>query len=294
MIELKKEKFRDLIPVLRTAEINTLFAMSVLEGKVDGKIFADDSVSPSSFYLKHPYGMDLLFGEHGKEDFYEGLRPHLLDFNKTRKRAEWLQVYPAALYSKMDALLEGSLRKKYPEEPYSDLSAVEADKVLEYQRINFIFQQKKYLTFQRNLLNEHQKIVSTTENIFNQLAGNVAPKYFWNSFRDFEEYGIGFTLLLNDKIPASTAFASFVIEDKLEIGIETAADYRGSGFAASVCAQLIDYCLEHGLEPVWSCSSGNIGSRKLARKLGFEECKRIPYYRLPFSFESTRHFHRGY
>ncbi|MCO7126457.1 GNAT family N-acetyltransferase [Sporolactobacillus shoreicorticis] len=284
VIELKKERFRELIPILRTADINSLFAMSVLEGKVGGKVFVDDSASPASFYLQHPYGMNLLFGENGKEDFYESLKPHLLDFHKTRKKAEWLQVYPAALYSKMDTLLADRLRKKDPEEPYSDSSVVEAGKVLEYQRINFIFQQEKYLSFRKSLPSKHQKIVSTTELIFNRLAGSVVPKYFWNSFRDFEAYGIGFTLLLNDKIPASTAFASFVIDRKLEIGIETVADYRGSGFAASVCAQLIDYCLEHGLEPVWSCNSGNIGSRKLAQKLGFEECKRIPYYRLPLSF----------
>lgn len=282
MIELKKEKFQNLILTLREVEINTLFAMSVLERKVDGKVFVDDSISPASFYLQHPYGMSLLYGENGNEEFYGELKPYLLNSDKCRKRTEWLQVYPAALYPKMDTLLGDNLSKKGSEEPYSDPSAMEAGKVLEYQRINFTFRKEKYLAFKRSLPNEHAEIVSTTEDIFNQLAGNVVPKYFWDSYCDFEKHGIGFTLLLKDRIPASTAFASYAIDRKLEIGIETSTDYRGSGFAARVCARLIDYCLDNGLEPVWSCSSGNIGSRKLAGKLGFEECKRIPYYRLPF------------
>ncbi|MPM86795.1 hypothetical protein SDC9_133887 [bioreactor metagenome] len=225
--------------------------------------------------------MSLLYGENGNEEFYGELKPYLLNSDECRKRTEWLQVYPAALYPKMDTLLGDNLSKKSSEEPYSDLTAVEADKVLEYQRINFTFRKEKYLAFKRSLPNEHSEIVSTTEDIFNQLAGNVVPKYFWDSYCDFEKHGIGFTLLLIGRIPASTAFASYVINRKLEIGIETNTDYRGSGFAARVCAQLIDYCLDNGLEPVWSCNSGNMGSRKLAGKLGFEECKRIPYYRLP-------------
>lgn len=283
MIELKREKFQDLIPSLMAAEINTLFALAVLEGKVNGKVFVDDDFSPASFYIQHPYGMTLLYGEKGKKDFYGQLKPHLLNVDKTRRKAEWLQVYPAELYPIMDVLLGDSLLKKDPEETYSDPSSEEADKVLEYQRINFIFQEEKYAAFKKNFSDKNIKIVSTSEDIFNQLNSKVVPKYFWNNYNDFKNYGIGFTLLLDDRIPASTAFASFIVDSKLEIGIETGVDYRGSGFATMTCIRLIDYCLENGLEPIWSCNSGNIESRKLAHKLGFEECKRIPCYRLPDS-----------
>lgn len=280
MVELKTEQFHGLIPVVGAAKINTLFAMSVLEGKVNGKVFADRGTSEEAFYIQHPYGMDLLIGENGNDDFYENLKPFLLNADQTRKKAAWLQVLPASLNATMDALFGNSLVKKDAEEPYHEPSTEEADKILKYQRLNFTFQKEKYSSFRRSLPREQPEIVSTTEEIFHQLDGNVVPKYFWNSSRDFKEYSIGFTWLIKG-IPVSTAFASFVIGQKLEIGIETCADYRGFGFASRVCARLIDDCLERGLEPVWSCNSGNIGSRKLAQKLGFEECKRIPCYRLP-------------
>ena len=282
MIELKKEKFQNLILSLKEAKINTLFATSVLERNVDGIVLVDDSTSPASFYVKHPYGMSILYGENGKDEFYQELKPYLLNFNKCRKRTEWLQVYPASLSSKMEALFGERLLKKNPEEPYSVLSAIESDKVLEYQRVNFTFQKKTYLSFKKSLSDNDVRIVLTSENYFNQLTGNVVPNNFWNNYSDFKKHGIGFTLQTQENLPASTAFSAYVIDRELEIGIETGMDYRGQGFALKVCARLIDYCLENGFNPVWSCSSGNIASRTLAGKLGFEECKRIPYYYLPF------------
>ncbi len=283
MIIFEKEKYRDLIPTLKKADINTLFAMSVLEGKVDGKVFVDNSEALTSFYIHHPYGMALLYGENGEENFYKELKPYLLNSKNTRNKMEWLQVYPSALYQKMEALLEDHLLKKDPDEAYSHPSLAEAGKVLEYRRINFIFHKDKYASIRKNLSDNDIEIASITEDIYNQLTGSVIPSYFWNSFQDFSTQGAGYTIVLNNSIPASTAFASSIIDHKLEIGIETNPDYRGSGFATRACARLIDYCLENGFEPVWSCHSGNMGSRKLAMKLGFEECKRIPYYCLPCS-----------
>lgn len=277
MIELEKEKFKDLIPALLTANINTLFAMSVLEEKVNGRVYVDDYTTPEAFYIQHPYGMAFLHGESKKAEFYQQLKTHMLNLDNIRKKAEWLQVYPSELYPKIDALLEDHLVKKAPEEVYHEPSSEESKQILEYQRINFLFHKKNY---ESTFMEDKFEITSTSKEVYEQLNGAVAPNCFWNSYSDFFSSGIGFTLF-RDNLPVSTAFASFVIDQKLEIGIETVAAYRGFGYAARVCSRLIDYCLEHGYEPIWSCNSGNIGSRRLAQKLGFVEYKRIPYYRLP-------------
>jgi RimJ/RimL family protein N-acetyltransferase len=282
MTVLDIRDYEKAIPILRSADITTLFALSVLEGKVEGRVFADEEASPASFYIQHPYGMALLCGETDREDFYVWLSAHMLNKERARDKYEWLQVYPASLYSKIDILLEGELIKKAPDEPYKEPFLPEEDKkVLEYRRINFSFNREKYLASRRNLLNKNYRIVTTPEEVFYQMDGSVIPKYFWNNFSDFRENGIGFTLLSGDDFPVSTAFASYVVGDKLEIGIETDRTARGSGFASAVCTELIDHCIANGYEPVWSCNSGNMGSRRLAHKLGFEESRRIPYYRLP-------------
>jgi len=111
------------------------------------------------------------------------------------------------------------------------------------------------------------------------MKGSVAPSSFWDSADDFFENGIGFSLFYENKL-ASTAFSAFIHDDKLEIGIETIEAFRGKGFVKYVCSSLIDYCLENGYEPIWSCRKENINSYKLAQKLGFEPIKEIPFYRL--------------
>jgi RimJ/RimL family protein N-acetyltransferase len=281
MIRLDIENYKRLIPLIQNADMNTLFALSVLEGKVGGEVYVDDLATPNSFYILHSYGMALLYGVTDKEEFYLQLKAHMLNMDNTRNANEWLQVFPPSLYSKMDTILEGHLKKMKQNEPYEPSYLPEDKKILEYQRINFAFHKDQFIEFKKSLVNENCRVVTTSEDIFNQLEGSVIPKYFWKDSREFMNNGIGYTLLLENDFPASTAFSSYLIGDKLEIGIETHSKHHGMGFASYVCAKLIDDCLEHGYEPVWSCNSGNIGSRKLADKLGFEEVKRVPYYRLP-------------
>lgn len=293
MIELNKQEFKKVIPMIQKADFNIMFAMSVLEGKVDGVVYADDEVAPTSVYIQHPYGMALLYGVTNKKEFYEQLVPHFLNIENKRNKFEWLQVYPATLYGVMDDILGDKLIKKEPND--SNYIPEEYNKVLEYQRINFSFQKNKYISMKQGLNNKNInnkdinniylnkkkfKIIQTSEIFFNELNESVVPKFFWNNYNNFIENGIGYTLLSDSGVPVSTAFASFTDETKLEIGIETNKEYLGSGFATLVCSRLIDYCMEKGYEPVWSCNSANPGSRNLAHKLGFEESKRIPYYRL--------------
>ncbi len=281
MLTLKKENFKALLPSLQAIDLNTLFARSVLEGRVGGTVFADDAVSPRAFYIRHPYGMAFLYDDTGSADFFRQLKPYLLNTNRVRDKIEWLQGVPDTLATSLDALLGDRLIKVNPNAPYPALLHEQSGYVLESQRINYLFCRDKYLTYKHSRPAHTHSVVKTSREVFCTLNDGVVPKFFWNSYDDFNQFGGGFTLMLDNHIPASTAFASFVLDNKLEIGIETAKDYHGMGYGALTCSALIDFCLAAGLEPVWSCNSTNIGSRKLAEKLGFVEYKRIPYYRLP-------------
>jgi RimJ/RimL family protein N-acetyltransferase len=70
------------------------------------------------------------------------------------------------------------------------------------------------------------------------------------------------------------------MDNMLELGMETVPKFRGKGFAQHTCSQLIDYCLDNDYEPIWACRLENIGSVRLAEKLGFKSTIQIPYYRL--------------
>ena len=146
-------------------------------------------------------------------------------------------------------------------------------------RVNFIFNRDRYLQLEKPVLSGNDEIVDTDTLHFERMQGSVIPLKFWDSARDFIQKGKGFTLLHDSEI-ASTAYSAFVLENMLEIGIETVEKYRGFGFAELTCCKLIDYCLERELIPVWSCRLENTASYKLAQKLGFEPVLTIPFYRL--------------
>ena len=146
-------------------------------------------------------------------------------------------------------------------------------------RINFQFNDKKYIDFRNKITASNIKIIRTDQQIFLEMKGSVVPYYFWNSAEDFLENGVGFSLFYDNKL-VSTAYSSFIHGDKLEIGIETVEEFRGKGFAQLTCSALIDYCIENHNEPIWACRLENIGSYQLAQKLGFEPTLKIPYYRL--------------
>ena len=66
---LEKEDYTKLTEPIKKVTINNLFARSVIEHKVTGKVFVDNPENPKTYYVVHPYGMTLLFGECNNEAF---------------------------------------------------------------------------------------------------------------------------------------------------------------------------------------------------------------------------------
>jgi hypothetical protein len=258
---------------------NTLFARTVVEGHNPGKIFVDDVKKPSTIFIAHPYGMSLLFGSADNEEFNESLRGYILNENHARKRPEWLQIHPLSWKPFLGGLLGELLVRKQVDMVIPTQAIHEPAKVMEYTRVNFRFNVAKYKRFKVGMARQNYKIVRTDKKMFLDMQGTVIPKYFWRDAGHFLKDGVGFTLLHNGE-PASTAFCAFFHENQLEIGIETMEKYRGLGLSPYVCSALIDYSLENGHEPIWSCRLENVGSYRLAQKLGYEPTLYLPYYLL--------------
>ena len=56
----------------------------------------------------------------------------------------------------------------------------------------------------------------------------------------------------------------------IDLDVFTHEQHRRKGLAQIVCMMMIDYCIENNYTPQWQTSSINVGSCKLAEKLGFE------------------------
>jgi GNAT superfamily N-acetyltransferase len=267
-------KYDKLIEPLKEVTINNFFARFVVEKKVNGLVYVDDTDNPKTFYVIHPYGISLLFGDCTNEEFNQNLRNYALNVNKQRSKHEWMQAFPDKWHMVLNELFEDCMIK------YTDNIENLAGKIIELNtRVNFKFVLNRYLNFREGINLGSFNIVRTNKKLFKEMKGSVIPHYFWDSADDFCMNGIGFSLLDENRL-ASTAYSAFILGYFLELGIETIEEFRGKGFAQYVCSALIDYCLDHGYEPVWSCKFENTASYKLAQKLGFEPVAMFPFYRL--------------
>ncbi|MDQ0087919.1 RimJ/RimL family protein N-acetyltransferase [Paenibacillus anaericanus] len=265
MIVLENKDYYKAIEPLSYVSINTLFAEAVIEQRIPGKIYVDSVQEPSTFYVAHPYGMSLLFGNSDNEQFNRDLYEYINNQESNIRKSEWLQVDPAGTWAdKIDSMT-------------TQLN--EQQIIMKNTRVNFSFNLETYHQMKEQLRHHDHEIIQMTKDMFLSQTGGVIPRYFWRDVDQFLTVGMGYSLVCEGEI-ASTAFSAFRNEHQLEIGIETAEAHYGKGYALSVCSALIEYCLDHQLEPVWACRLDNESSYKLAQRLGFEPTLNIPYYRL--------------
>jgi len=274
MILLNKSKYDKILLPLNQVGINHLFAEAVLLGHVNGNVYVDHAMNPTSFYVSHPYGMSLLFGDTRNEKFNFWLLEHALNNLKTRDSYEWLQAYPETWNQIIQTQWKEHLIKQEDNYNLIDEHRIEVN-----TRVNFKFNKTTYLQFKDKHPLENGSVIRTTDKIFEDMEGSVIPRRFWENSVDFLNRAIAFSVLEGDKV-AATAFSAFLIGNQLEIGIETSEGFRGKGYALAACSALIDYCLEFNYEPVWGCKLENTASYLLSQKLGFEPVIYWPFYRL--------------
>jgi GNAT superfamily N-acetyltransferase len=275
MTPLPEERYGEAAPALREVAVNHLFARSVVERHVRGRVCVDDETEPRSFHVLHPYGMSLLFGEVGDGFLRDGLVPYLTGADGRREKTEWLQVFPPALEARIDEALGDRLATAGPGRDPSPPPAP----VVKHRRVNFAFDPGRYRRFRRSIDLGALSFAAVDEDLFEVVDGSVVPRRFWDDAAGFRSRGVGFALLAEGEA-ASVAFSSFRHDPLVELGMETRPRWRRKGLAAAVTAKLIDHCLEKGLEPVWACRLGNEGSFRLAVRLGFQPGAVLPYYEL--------------
>jgi len=274
MILLNKSEYNKILLPLKEVVINHLFAEAVLLGHANGKVYVDQAMNPTSFYVCHPYGMSLLFGDTRNEKFNIWLLEHALNNLKTRNSYEWLQAFPETWNHIIQTHWKEHLIKQEDNYNLIDEHRIEVN-----TRVNFKFNKTTYLQFKDKHPLENGSVIRTTDKIFENMEGSVIPRRFWENSVDFLNRAIAFSVLEGDKV-AATAFSAFLIGNQLEIGIETSDGFRGKGYALAACSALIDYCLEFNYEPVWGCKLENTASYLLSQKLGFEPIIYWPFYRL--------------
>jgi len=135
---LPKNSYWKVMDPLSKVKVNHLFARFVAEKQVNGTIYVDDSENPAAFYILHPYGMSMLFGDTGHDAFNTSLRNYMLNTNSERKKEEWLQA-SGKWNTTIGSQLGKALIKAGQADPPSGIKVVE-----EYTRANLRFSATRY------------------------------------------------------------------------------------------------------------------------------------------------------
>lgn len=129
----------------------------------------------------------------------------------------------------------------------------------------------------KNLSGEYEmKMID--RDLFYKCRGITWCRDLVGQYDDYEMYqrlGLGVMILKNgDPVSGASSYASY----SGGIEIDTREDYRRKGLAFACGAKLILECLERGWYPSWDAQ--NIGSVKLAEKLGYHYDYAYPVYEI--------------
>lgn len=103
---------------------------------------------------------------------------------------------------------------------------------------------------------------------------------FWGGYERFGAGGFGSCVLAGEAI-ASVAYSIAVSERKMNLGVETVAEFRGRGLATLVSRACMAEGLARGVTPTWDCDDTNHASAALALRLGFTELPSFVELALP-------------
>ena len=145
----------------------------------------------------------------------------------------------------------------------------------------------------RNLLNDNQYVFEMTDNEAKQSSNHVQDTLihridrdllesrglenkpfleqkitsFWESKEGFLQHGFGYIAEHNHNV-ISVCFSAFVDGHTHAVDIETLAEYRNQHVGTAVAYAFIEECKRKGVKPYWDCMPENMGSVRLAKKMG--------------------------
>lgn len=248
--ELQLGDFSGIWPLVQELTEFNLIIKAVIKGVAPGRVLVDNIDEPRSVYMDTPEG-SFVAGYVGNPEFIASLRaktPYLID----------LRIHP----DDWEPFIGEIIRTKV---------------VGKHLRGYYTFHERRLPNWRSRIPASHKlkrvdedTLGSNLRNI-GQVTGRIDSN--WCSIPKFLENGFGFCIIRGDSI-ISLCLSDCVIGDSCEIGVWTAPTYRGRGFATLVVAGTVEYCLSKGFMNIgWHCLDTNIGSKRVAEKVGFHRTK---------------------
>jgi len=102
-------------------------------------------------------------------------------------------------------------------------------------------------------------------------------EWMWPSLERFREKGFGTAAVLDTSIICRCT-AEYVSKSKCGIGIAVIDEFQNKGIATATAAHFLEQCLNQNIVAHWECDKDNIGSVRVAEKVGFEKTEETVFW----------------
>lgn len=246
------KRYSDFIHYAADNDCGKVYPLSVSQGFQYGDIFTYSANNCEAVLFWHYCGFAYLAGKPDKA-FLEDVYKPMLNRNNTNSRRFILMT-----------------NDKETEIFFQSKDGVSIDR-------RYLFEYTENKSPEFSTIPSGFEIREINSELLAEIHGGIVPLLFWESSENFLKKGKGYCVL-DGKNVAAWAFSAAVSSSEIDIGVETAENYRGRGLAAAAAKMMIKYAYDVGKSPVWACHCNNAASKRLAEKIGFaktSECSII-------------------
>ena len=102
-------------------------------------------------------------------------------------------------------------------------------------------------------------------------------EWMWPSLGRFLEKGFGTVAVIDARI-IGWCTAEYVSKSKCGIGIEVIDEFQNKGIATATAAHFLEHCLNRNIVAHWECDKNNLGSVRVAAKVGFGKIEETVFW----------------
>jgi len=256
-VRLKPEHYA-LVGALFAKLRYNLVVDSMIDGNTPAWVYVDHLAAPTAGLMWNRQDAILLagiFGGAGIDRTLGGIiRKEIIPEAQRRGIPQLALQYTPKAWEKYLPTLMGDLDYRYAQRRFYATSKVKYDwrahlpPGLQVRPIN------------RALLKD-QEIANAAD-----IAGWV--RSFWHSEKHFLDGGFGY-YLSRGGAALSWCLSVYASGSHYELGVATALEHRGRGYATIVAAACVEHCDRRGWTPHWHCWEDNRASIAVAQKAGF-------------------------
>jgi RimJ/RimL family protein N-acetyltransferase len=242
LIEIQPEQVTPALKALFDRKIPTAIrCYAVLGGGNAGRIFVDDLQDPQMGYVWERDDGTLYRGGH-------------IDTNILCQVVDLLRQQGNVVLDFRD---NDPVVDLFPPDPEAGAECIELERPLRGSNLS------SYLT-----LPEGFEVHWMSRELIEKSPRLDETLFRYGNLENYLKTGLDVCILHGDEYVAD-AGADMDVGEVREVGIVTESPYRGRGFGTIAVAHLLVWCDELGCSTYWDCGRLNIGSLKIARKLGF-------------------------